>query len=439
MRSTQHTALGLDGYLASVEGVAAAIIAGAELPMFAAEVPDLLDGHAALTLRTTVPLDVRREGGMFFSSSALRAAAIDHREVAKSASPALDPAVGAGDLLIEYAKHLPVRPSLVETLADWGNRLHGRDLRPELVRLARARLVICAFERGATSRENDAGELADAFPNIRVGDGLNAIKEDWQWGHVLLNPPFAAQAAPAGISWTTGRTNAAALFVASVVERAPAGVILTAILPDVLRTGTRYARLRSFIEEHMEPLAVESYGRFDKWTDVDVFILRGTKRSAASATGSVRWWSTPGQTSSQVGDYFDVAVGTVVPHRHKETGPPKPFLHARTIPLGGEFDVAGAEQRSFETKTFSPPFVVVRRTSRPGDRSRAMGTLVRGETDALVENHLLVVTPKRKTVDECRRLLAHLDSTDARSWLDERIRCRHLTSGALREMPWEWS
>jgi len=65
-----------------------------------------------------------------------------------------------------------------------------------------------------------------------------------------------------------------------------------------------------------------------------------------------------------------------------------------------------------------------------------MGTMIVGEPGALVENHLIVLTPKDGSSDTCRRAIDLLDSTLARQWLDERIRCRHLTVRAILEMPW---
>ena len=131
-----------------------------------------------------------------------------------------------------------------------------------------------------------------------------------------------------------------------------------------------------------------------------------------------------------------VAVGTVVPHRDPESQPLRHYLHAKTIPLGGDFQATDAEMRGFQQRTFSPPFVVVRRTSRPGDRSRGTGTLVHGAEDVLVENHLIVLKPKDGFTASCERLVDLLNSNEARTWLDDRIRCRHLTVGAIKEMPW---
>ena len=80
--------------------------------------------------------------------------------------------------------------------------------------------------------------------------------------------------------------------------------------------------------------------------------------------------------------------------------------------------------------------MVVRRTSRPGDKYRAVGTVIRGHGLVAVENHLLVLRPKDRTVASCDRLLAVLKDAAANEFLDRRIRCRHLTVSALRDLPW---
>ncbi|MDI7120349.1 SAM-dependent DNA methyltransferase, partial [Escherichia coli] len=51
---------------------------------------------------------------------------------------------------------------------------------------------------------------------------------------------------------------------------------ISAILPDVLRSGSRYHHFRDFISSEMKATC-EIYGRFNSQTDVDVFILSGIK------------------------------------------------------------------------------------------------------------------------------------------------------------------
>ena len=139
-----------DPYVSSVEELALAAL-NLGVSYQSASVPSgLLDGQAGAALRRTIPLQMRREQGAFFSSSDLRATALQPpQEAIASLGTFLDPAVGAGDLLIEVARQFPVQQDLAETIRRWGLLLHGRDLQPMFVRLAKARLVLLAVARGA--------------------------------------------------------------------------------------------------------------------------------------------------------------------------------------------------------------------------------------------------------------------------------------------------
>jgi hypothetical protein len=92
--------------------------------------------------------------------------------------------------------------------------------------------------------------------------------------------------------------------------------------------------------------------------------------------------------------------------------------------------------RKFEGKAYQTPFVAVRRTSRPGHKFRAVGTIVNTGGEVAVENHLLVLLPKSGMLDDCQALLKLFQDERTNNWLDERIRCRHLTVSSLRELPW---
>ena len=426
-----------DVYVSSMEDRASAALASAANRAGILGSVDFLDGQVSRKLREAVPLRVRRERGAFFTSSDLRTAALVAWPRAETPSaPVLDPAVGAGDLLIEVAQGLPVFSSLDSTLDFWGTQLHGRDIEPSFVRLAKARLALLAISRGAVTTTDRQLRLDDLFPEIVVGDGLDVLRDGWKGGHIVMNPPFGYHNPTKAFRWANGRINVAATFLATAIEHSKAGTHLTAILPEVVRTGSRYSRLREFVSERLLKVDIEPFGRFDAWTDVDVFILRGvvSDESAEEGSGSVEWWQRT--AGSKIGELFDISVGSVVPHREDESGVGLPYLQARQIPLGGEYDASRAERRRFVSRVFEPPFVVVRRTSRPADRARGVGTLITGADEILVENHLLVCKPKDGSLETCRRALTLLQSPESREWLDQRIRCRHLTVGALREMPW---
>jgi hypothetical protein len=124
-----------------------------------------------------------------------------------------------------------------------------------------------------------------------------------------------------------------------------------------------------------------------------------------------------------------------VQYRHQHKGPWLPFVHARQLPLWERITDLPERIRSSE-RSFRPPFVLVRRTSRPGDRFRAAGTIITGQQNVAVENHLLVALPKDRTLRSCRALVTVLQHPASSDWLNQRICCRHLTVSALRELPW---
>ena len=48
-----------------------------------------------------------------------------------------------------------------------------------------------------------------------------------------------------------------------------------------------------------------------------------------------------------------------------------------------------------KSKLIMPPFVVVNRTSSPRDRLRATATIIKGTEPVAVENHLIILSPKK--------------------------------------------
>ena len=65
-----------------------------------------------------------------------------------------------------------------------------------------------------------------------------------------------------------------------------------------------------------------------------------------------------------------------------------------------------------------------------------VATLVLGSRSVAIENHLVVFLPRDGTVESCRQLMLRLRSSRTDAWLNARLRCRHLTTSALAEMPW---
>ncbi len=235
------------------------------------------------------------------------------------------------------------------------------------------------------------------------------------------------------------------MFVESVLDAAGAGCHMAAILPDVLRTGSRYERWRRMIELRSRVSSIKPLGLFDEHTDVDVFLLVAEPFGATfeingqgAFAPNVAWWNSPHTCSREtVGDHFSVMVGPVVDNRDPREGPEHPFVIARDLPRQGTAGLP-ARTRPFSGRLFAPPFVLLRRTSRPSVNGevRAPGVLIDGERMAAIDNHLLVARPFDGQISTCRKLLAILEDVQTTRFLDQRMRCRHLTVKAVRELSW---
>ncbi len=248
---------------------------------------------------------------------------------------------------------------------------------------------------------------------------------------LLLNPPYGRVPAPHDIAWTSGLTTEAALFLYSLVNRMPTGAFVAAVLPEVLRAGSRYDRFRSVVARYLAIQAVIPAGRFDALTDVDVFLLAGAVRPSEGS--NVRW--TPEAGGPRLEDVCDVRIGPLVAYREPHLGPWRRYIDASTRGLGR--DVRPESCRRFRGTVFEPPFVVVGRTNRPvsGPGPRLRATIVRGNDPVAVENHLVVLIPHDHTIRGCRCLVRIVESGRASAFLDRRLRCRHLTVEAVRNIP----
>lgn len=394
-----------------------------------------LDGQPSRELRRLVPLETRRADGAFFTGSVLAKRVV--ADFLKSVPPdaiVCDPACGAGDLLIAATERLPVLPDLRATLRAWAKVIRGYDIHEYFVEAARLRLVLAAIARGARAHQATADALANLLVGIRVSDGLAGAYDDVDV--ILMNPPYGSKPAPSGCTWASGLVSDAAVFTEQLVRTIKPATKVVAILPDVLRTGTRYQKWRREVEQRLHVSAVNVVGIFDSWADVDVFTMYGDARAESDDHApSVSWWDAQ-KANTRLADSFDVHVGAVVPHRDPDLGPWRKYLHARTISSLETFDIAEAPSRRFERKTFRPPFVAIRRTSRPDDSHRAVGTIILGDTEVAVENHLIVAIPHSRQLRDCEQLIRILRHASTTDWLNDRIRCRHLTVGAVADIPW---
>ena len=395
-----------------------------------------LDGEPSSHLRRVVPLEQLRTSGAFFTGGRLARSAIAHI-LAKAPKDAifLDPACGAGDLLISCARELGVSRSYGATITQWGNSIAGIDLHTEFIRATKLRLALLALNRVAKRENVDPSAIDAAFPKIRVGDGLLLGLPGGRPLCIVLNPPFTAVGAPDGCPWAQGSVSLAALFVERYVLTAPEGTRIASILPEVLRTGTRYEKWRSMLQQGAEIERCRVFGRFAPWADIDVFFLDLLVRPSNRRFRRNWWQGRNEQNISKIGDYCEVHVGSVVPHRDPKQGPCRPYIQSRLLARTRLVD-AIEQRREFAGCVFTPPLVLVRRTSRPGDKPRASATIVTGKEPIAVENHLIALLPRAGTLAACHAIADVLESPKTTAWLDSRIRCRHLTVSALREIPW---
>ena len=396
-------------------------------------VDSALNGQASIELRKAVSIETRRKFGAFFTGSNLREKLIDCGSELDSRSVFYDPTCGMGDLLIAAARRLPLSRTLSGTLKKWGEQLIGTDLHPEFVQGTKTRLVLLARQRHKADKIlRNAPD--DFFPNIRVADGLSQQFPYNSATHILLNPPFGKAASPVGCKWAGGRVTEAATFVVTALENSRPGTEILAILPEVLRSGSFSERWRSYVSELSEIQLVQPYGIFDDSADVDVFLLRLTCSGETQKTSYCNWTNSNSSETTTVADFFDVHVGRVVPHRDSETGPLLRYIHPRNIPVWEEVSRI-SEKRRHEGLNYRPPFVVIRRTSRRGHPYRAAATVILGKKPVAVENHLIVCNPRDNSPDTCRALMAQLHTSRVNSFLDQYIRCRHLTVEAVAAIP----
>jgi hypothetical protein len=356
-------------------------------------------------LRQLRPIAELRSRGTFFTGSdiASKLWSLAINDLSHGAV-IVDPACGAGDLLMPAISHV-VQNGLKHVVVRAG------DIDPDFARVAAVRLR-AAMPVGcgeATAQESDflldTGVLKDAT-------------------HVVLNPPFVP--IKVQTDWASGNVNAAALFVLRALENMRPGARLLAVLPDVLRSGSRYEKWRRQVSRLALLENVDVLGVFDADTDVHVFLIN----AIVGAPGTSVTWMDESFEGTSVSDLFEVRVGPVVPHRDEEIGTEVEYVTARSLSAGLHL------RRQYSGRLERGPMVLVNRTSRPGETPRVKARLRPGKAELAVENHLLVLVPKDGKLSSCRLLISVLEDPRTVDYLDNRIRCRHLTVQAVKGIPW---
>ncbi len=393
-----------------------------------------LDGSSDKLTRQLIPLYIRRKYGIFFTGEQYKkdfSKLLDG--IINDVSTILDPACGIGNLLLLASDHLPTMNSLTDTCMLWGSKLHGYDIYPEFVQTTKFRLILKAISRGVTLDSTRLTDLVDCFCNIELMNFLSTMRPISKNTHVLLNPPYNTTSEYYEPSWSTGNISLAALFIDKCIKLTEEGAQIIAILPDVLRSGSRYERWRDVVSNSSRIRSIITKNQFDNWTDIHVFILYLVAKNNFSSDQSV-WLNYGKPKSTKLGDYFEVHVGPVVPHRDKEEGLNCLFATCKDIRPWTTVSNLHSK-RKYSGTLYKPPFVVLRRTSRPGQRNRLSPAIINTKESVAVENHLLVITPKSKTLKSCKLLVSFLSQEYVTNWIDKRIRCRHLTVKSIMEIP----
>lgn len=382
-----------------------------------------------LVLRELLTIEEMREAGSFFTGQELATRTVSLLPAITSNSVVLDPTCGAGNLLIEASRKLGVESTLSATLKVWGEVLWGFDLHLHFIEATKLRIIVEALNQGV-EQDCDLEEALDLLPNIVVKDALAVEQQELEnVTHVLMNPPFTITPSPKVNYWKEGKVNAAGIVLDNYLRILPKGCRVSAILPDVLRSGSRYSEFRQFVSKSMKATA-DVWGRFNSKTDVDVFLLSGI---TGENSEEIAWHSAEHGTVS-ISDYFDVRTGPLVAYRDPEEGPEYPYFYPKICPQWGVVREA-VETRRFTGKVLTPPFVVVKRTSSPSDKNRASATLINLREPVAIENHMIVVRPKDGRVSSCKKLMRILQNQKTNDFLNARIRLRHLTVGVIKDIP----
>lgn len=393
-----------------------------------------VNGLAADELRRLVSIETRRECGAFFTDSLLAEKVLQLLKPSfTSESFVYDAACGAGNLLIavsDYIKQCNIN-------FDSCTHLLGTDIHKEFVEAAKIRLLINGLLKKPNSNGFKKASTINQEYSIIQGDGLQLNDFYRTATHIFINPPFNQIAIKDKLNWSKGKVSAAALFIDKIIQYANRGTTIIAILPDVLRSGTRYEKWRSMVDKECTIEKIELLGQFDKYADVDVYAVMMTKRESSNIAKIKKVKAEHDKSLKTIDDIFNVCVGPVVDNRDIKAGPCLPYIVSRGL-QGWSIQTDVPLTRQHKGKSFESPFVVVKRTSRMGDAQRAVATIINMPHPVFVDNHLIVLKPISGTLRDCKKTLTILGDSKTDDWLDDKIRCRHLTVKVVSKIPiWE--
>ena len=378
-------------------------------------------------LRQTYDHRTLRERGIFFTGSKIAKALIKKIGTINPEWKVYDPTAGAGDLIVNYAEKLPTKESVESTVECWGRIIYATEIESSFVPLIKLRLLLLAYYKvcGKIKLQDINVRIArQQFANIIAGDYVDFR---FEVDVVMVNPPFNSMVLECRTEWGGGKVSNAAVILYSLEQRY-GNSIIAAILPDVIRSGSRYSRLRNCLPRYLID-SEKSFGRFDKFTDVDVFLALG-KRCHRKITPK-----TPTNRLPCIGDLFNVHVGNVVPHRDSQTGDLQYYLTARNVATGKVIRDFKDQIKSLH-KSVGGPFVTIKRTSSPSDKFRCAASLIDSRKSFFVENHLIVLKAKQTmSLTRYRKIMHYLIGDECTCFLNQTIRCRHLTVSIVKQIP----
>ena len=360
-------------YVRELELLADEAVADARGHDCTAAVDAALDGQPDRALRRLVSVGQIRRCGAFFTGIRLSDAALGPLLRSLSANSRIDdPALGVGDLLLSCAAVLPVKATLTATLKTWRQCFSGRDIHNEFVRAACLRLTLTAWRRTTVPKSMGKIDLDWAFPGLQTGCGLEDSDAIERATHLVMNPPFSMVDSRPGREWGSGKVNAAAVFVDQCLDAARDGTRLVAILPEVLRGGSRAPAVAAAgrIKNALESDGIDGPG----FREMPTLMFSCSTLSYPDTIPPKAWdWGQmTGETELQVGDFFEVLVGPVVDYRDPHHGPWRLFIVSHAVPRWQVLDDIPTRRR-FAGRVLQPPFVVVRRTSRSRRRASRRG------------------------------------------------------------------
>ena len=389
-----------------------------------------VDGKASEELRSLIPIETRRQYGAFFTHSTLAKRVFSKLKPAiDEASVVYDPTCGAGNLLIAFSDY--IRKNKIKSANT--TYLLGTDLHQSFIDAAELRIQMNFLLKEQTKTVVQNGQDF----KLCKADGLSDNQYYKTATHIIVNPPFNQIIASEKVEWAQGKISAAALFLDKIIQYTSPGTSIIAILPDVLRSGSRYVKWRKMIQENCTIVKKVLFEQFDKYTDVDVYAVHLVKKTSAisETKKSLQEASTITAKKNQTLKYlFEICVGPVIDNRDKKDGIEKPYLVSKGL-IGWSTVTAILKSRQYLGKSFQTPFVVIKRISRMSDNDRAVAVIIDTPESVYVDNHLIILIPKSGRIRECRKAINLLRDQRTNDWLNKQIRCRHLTVSIVANIP----